>query len=82
MTGLNRVQTEASLLIADGAERFAILVLAALITKFEVVGEDEIFVWVQVDFILNVLLIEERLCPAFGALEAVRTLPVAGGHLD
>lgn len=41
---MDRVQAKTSFIVADGAVRLAILVLAALIAKFEVKGEDELFV--------------------------------------
>ena len=41
---LNRVEAKTSFIVADGAVRLTILVLAALIAKFKVKGEDELFV--------------------------------------
>ena len=77
-----RVETEAGLFVADGAIGLAILVLATLVAQLEVKGQYKLFIWVQVDFVLNIFLVEERFCPTFGALETLRTLPVAFWDLD
>ena len=77
-----RVETKTGLFVADGAIGLAILVLATLVAQLEVKGQYKLLIRVQVDFVLNIFLVEERFGPTFGALETLRTFPVALWDLD
>ena len=79
---LDRVETKACLLVADGAVRLAILVLSALVAQLKVVRENELLVGVQVHLVFDILVTKERLCGTLGAFEALWALPVALRNLD
>lgn len=76
------IEAEASLFVANGAARFAILILPALVAKLEVKGQDELLIWIQIDLVFDVFLAEEGFSATFTALETLRALPVALRHLD
>jgi hypothetical protein len=68
--------------MADGTYGLSVLILAALVAQFEVKGEHELFVGIQIDSFPYVFLVEELLGSTFETFEAVRAFPVAVRHLD
>jgi hypothetical protein len=75
------VQAKTCLDFANVAEGELELVLPTLVAKFEVVRKRVLFIVIQVHFVLNVLLTEERPRATTAALEAVFALPAAGRNV-
>ena len=76
------LESDRSLVSAELAIGFAVLILATLVTEFEVVGEDKLLIWVKVHPVLNVLIAEKLFSVAIATLKAIWTLPVAVRHLN